>query len=222
MASFKSKVENRTQLYYNKFRYKLKITEPNLYSAHHVVNMDEFRLSLKEEVDNTANFPWSIRRSSPDFDEKVISGFISFRIKYKKDDKVTFRKEHNTVSVYSSDLSILNQVYDFKPDATLFEAQVSPAGVKYFTREPPAKYRAYLRNKRVEDTFCEDMIAFLSRNPDVKLSGAFENNMLHQHPYNSRWAFEGYFIDYNDESTLTMLYLMFNGVIGKTYKLEKK
>lgn len=220
MASFKSKVENRTQLYYNKFRYKLKITEPNLYSAHHVVNMDEFRLLLKEEVDNTANFPWSIRRSSPDFDEKVISGFISFRIKYKKDDKVTFRKEHNTVSVYSSDLSILNQVYDFKPDATLFEAQVSPAGVKYFTREPPAKYRAYLRNKRVEDTFSDDMIMFLERNPDVKPSQAFKYSMLST--YKSRWAHEGHFIDYNDESILTMLYLMFSGVIGKTYKLEKK
>lgn len=220
MASFKSKVENRTHLYYNKFRYKLKIKEPNLYSAHHVVNMDEFRLLLKEEVDYTANFPWSIRRSSSDFDEKVISGFISFRIKYKKDDKVTFRKEHDTANVYSNDLSILNEVYDFKPDATLFEAQVSPAGVKYFTREPPAKYRAYLRNKRVEDTFSDDMIMFLERNPDVKPSEAFKYSMLSI--YKSRWTHEGHFIDYNDESILTMLYLMFSGVIGKTYKLEKK
>ena len=220
MASFKSKVENRTHLYYNKFRYKLKITEPNIFAAHEAANVDEFRAVLKEELVHALNYPYALRRLSPEFDEDTLSSFISFRVKYEKDDRVTFRKEHDTVSVYSSDLSILNEVYDFKPDATLFEAQVSPAGVKYFTREPPAKYRAYLRNKRVEDTFSDDMIMFLERNPDVKPSEAFKYSMLSI--YKSRWAHEGHFIDYNDESILTMLYLMFSGVIGKTYKLEKK
>jgi hypothetical protein len=42
------------------------------------------------------------------------------------------------------------------------------------------------------------------------------------HNWRARWSSASYFIDYDDESTLSYLALMYDSMLGKKYKLEKR
>jgi hypothetical protein len=108
-------------------------------------------------------------------------------------------------------------------------------GVKYFVREPKYNYRIYLKSKRVNDEFREKMQKFIKRyeNTDTVIvaSGSLSHWLKDDTNYvRGSWSYHwnkcytstNYFIDYNDESTLTLFSLMFSGMVSKSYKLEKR
>jgi hypothetical protein len=87
-----------------------------------------------------------------------------------------------------------------------------------FKREPPAKYRAYTTNGKMPSDFKESFMDYITRTPDVRPSSSFMNYFGRRNTY----LWDKYYIDYDDEKNLMMIMLMFPGMIGKKYKLEKK
>jgi hypothetical protein len=66
--------------------------------------------------------------------------------------------------------------------------------------------------------FKESFVAYLERTPDVKPSSSLMSYFVGR----NTWLWDRYYLDYDDEKNLMMMMLMFPGMIGKMYKLEKK
>lgn len=231
MESLKLKVDliDRTALYFNKHKYRAVIYTPHLFYSYNCKTPDAFRKRIdeicKEYDDNGENwYRWRKPRPDVQLEEYIIiSGLICLKQKYKNSDEVTFRRENNTCCVYASDISVLNEIASFHPNATFNQVSLMPAGVKVFKRNPPAKYRAYMSNAKMPVDFKEEMLSYLQRTPDVRPSDSFYTylNRNVRHNYQS-YLWDTYFVDYDDDKNLMMMMLMFPGMVGKTYKLEKK
>lgn len=230
MASLKLKVDvvERTALYFNKHEYRAVIQTPNMFYSHHCKTPDKFRERIDAVCKEYDSFGEQIRywrRPKPevDLDEFIIiSGLIYFKQKYKNTDVVTFRNEGNSCAIYTSDINILNEVASFAPYAACAKVSLMPAGVMVFKRNPPAKYRAYLSNKQMPIDFKTDMLEYLARTPDITPSSSFYTYLQRANYRYATYLWDKYYVDYNDDKNLMMMTLMFPGMIGKTYKLEKK
>jgi len=168
---------------------------------------------------------WGTRYTPDPLDLGLVQCLIDLRKNQFNKKSIGMRYEGNSVCVYTNDMNIIDQIVKIKPDVILNEAVIAPQGIKYFKKEPPAKYRAYLTNNKVGIEFREDMLEYLGRTPDVRPSGALRQFLSRTgriNYHNSIWLWSNYFVDYDDERNLMMMHLMFPGAIGKTYKLEKK
>ena len=215
---FKLKVEDRPQLYYAKFKYKLVIKETNLSFANYATSMADFGKATekakiqrfwKQPIPNTGN-------------EDVIEAIIDYRLKYESDDRVSLRKEGDSLTIYTNEIFIINDAYSFAPAAKLVEANAMPTGVMIFKREPPAKFRVYLSGGQVSSDFRDEMLSHLAKTPDMKPSKSFDRWLHYTYRYAHVWTYSSHYLDFNQDSDLMMLYLLFTGAFGKNYKLEKK
>jgi hypothetical protein len=85
-------------------------------------------------------------------------------------------------------------------------------------------YRVYFKSKRVEQNVQSELRNLLNKNKSLTPSNAF-NKWLYgstKNLWKSRWMSSAYFIDYDDESTLSYLALMHGDLLGRKYKLEKR
>lgn len=231
MALSKStiKIIDKTALYFNKYIYKASVTTAGAYWVRSSNDIDDFIKQVTERYEDwskqKSKYPhgWyrePLRVDSHDLD--LISQIIDIKNSLKNTD-VRFRQENDTFSIYTNDEKLINQLSKDN-NWKLEQINLSPAGIKYFKKDPPAKFRAYTTGNKVSSEFCPEMIEYLNRTPDLQPSNAFYQ-WLHRrtkYQHSHVWLWSNYFIDYNDERNLMMLRLMFPEAIGKTYKLEKK
>lgn len=231
MASSKSTVKKvgKTELYYNKYVFKASVTSHGLYWVRVCKDIQRFVELVQQRYDewdtNKSRYPngWyrqpkSMAEHDLDLIEKVI------KIKNSLDNAdVRFRHEHETFSIYTNDEKLVKKLIR-QGFWEIEEIEVSPNGVKYFKKDPPAKFRAYMSSNKVNSEFSEQMIEYLNRTPDLQPCNALYQWLHRRNLYNHShiWLWNNHFIDYNDERNLMMLKLMFPEAIGKTYKLEKK
>jgi hypothetical protein len=149
--------------------------------------------------------------------------FFSKKIATKKDKTATVRIEGETASVFSNDLNLLKTLENIGCHVDYTEVDDTIiVGVKYFVREPKYNYRIYLKSKRVNDEFRNKLQNFIKRYENTSTvivpSGALTNWLSDDTNYvRGSWSYHwnkcynssNYFIDYNDESTLTLFSLIF-------------
>lgn len=219
MVSIKLKVENKTTKYYGKFDYKLKITHRNLRWTHTTDNAADAKALYDFDVKSFGRefnyLPWQ------DEDLKVFKKIFKLKNKLPDDKSITFRREGDSLSLYSNDLDLLKTYAKGFKNVSFSRCEPSPDGVKYFINEPPAKYRVYASNKRIALQDKLDLVDYLQRTTKAKPSPSFNGFLLHPSPH-YLWLYSGYFIDLEDESILTMFRIQYPDMIGKVYKLEKK
>lgn len=215
----------RTNLFYNKFCYKISIYDiPLLYRLKKYTTiidyMEEIETRYSEWKTTKDKYPngWYRNPEAPaDIDILRIGQLIQLIQKYNDKSQVMYRMEYKTVTVYTNELAIIEEFAKLT-NSMITNISLNPQGVMYFKRIPPAKYRAYVTNNQMPADFKEDFMAYLKRTSDVKISSAFHSY------FTGRWTrlWDRYYIDYDDEKNLMMMMLMFPGLIGKKFKLEKK
>ena len=220
------KTLDRTNLFFNKFVYRINVTGvPSVHRINKCANIQDYidyidKLYADWESSNQ-RYPNGWYRTPPnssDIDLVRVENLIGLMQKYNDKSLITYRSENSTVSVYTSDLVLAKEFADTLSVGLLTQVNPMPTGVMLFKREPPAKYRAYATNNKMTPDFKESFVAYLERTPDVKPSSSFKNSFTRR--YNYLW--DNYYVDYDDEKNLMMMMLMFPGLIGKKYKLEKK
>ena len=200
MESFKLKVEQRMTLYYNQYKYKCGIS-----------------------VDNAQGYPapW---RNSTKLDRELLTRIRDFTEKHNEGNK--FRQSYGSISLYTNDLNTVTKFHRLSPKkaSAVHEVELGPDGVKVFSKQPPANYRIYLKDKKVEYSVVDDFKEFLDRNPNIKPNRPLRRFVYSRNSYRFKhtWIYSGYFFDYDDPNVLTYVSLLFPGMVGKTYKLEKK
>jgi len=218
-------IDQRASLYYNKFKYRARFNCRG-------ITLAWFAYTEEEILDKIKKFPSRYTGTN----SKHILDFYNWKLETKKNKTATVRIEGEVASVFSNDLDLLKTLENIGCHVDYTEVDDTIiVGVKYFVREPKYNYRIYLKSKRVNDEFREKMQKFIKRYENTSTvivpSGALTNWLSDDTNYvrgswsyhwNKNYTSTNYFIDYNDESTLTLFSLMFSGIISKSYKLEKR
>jgi hypothetical protein len=225
-------IEHRDKLYFNKYQYRARITCRGLYLiwySKHVVDLKDRIQAQKKKYPNHH------------FDEDKLVQFYYWRKQNIDNKNCTIRVEGFTGAVFSNDLDFLKTLEDIglPIDYTEIES-TAPQGVRYFKNEPKYKYRFYLKSKRVAEGFTDKLREWVEKyegtstaiipsnalklwykkdnsvhNPYVPTSGWGPTFNWGSTTWRKLYCSSHYFIDYEDESTLTLFMLVFGGLVQR-------
>jgi hypothetical protein len=220
-------IEYRDQYYYGKHQYRARISVPGIRRLYYANTFDEFKVRLdpKKKMSTWSRIPAKeAAEITPHLD--TLEKLFDWSKKQQKAKAVTVRSESNTMAIFCSDLALLHELRAIEPTTDFTEASISQyVGVKTFVNEPKHKFRIYLRGKVVEKSFREDFSKFLKTQTKLYPCSSLNywlNDTDNRFTWSHRYTSSGHFIDYDDESTLSYLMLMFGEFFGKRYKLEKR
>lgn len=223
-------IDQRDSLYYNKFKYRARFYCTGISIIWFCKTLDEVNQRYKSR-------PTRFKHAA----QPTINNFFNWKLansKLPKETRATIRMENDVAAIFSNDLNYLKTLESLGASVDYTEVDESiPEGVKYFKNEPAHKYRLHLKSKRVKDDFALKLAKWVDRYKDtdtvIKPSNAL-NAWLSlakapytQNPYSTgnwrlQWTSSHYFIDYDDESTLTLFMLMFDSMAYKKYRLLKQ
>jgi len=221
--------EYRDQDYYNKYEYRARFDLVGVRYTWYLKN------DIQELVNRLNAPPTHYTHISYDTDKvkeniPKLEAFLKWRNDLRKKKNSTIRIEHNSVAVFSNDLQELKNIATIIPDIELDYTQVQKSnfiGVKYFMRQPKHKFRVYLKSRRVEGSFAEELNEMFKKNKklypcDSLKQWAKGSVSSKQVSWRYRFSNANHFIDYDDESVLSYLALLHGDMLGKRYKLEKR
>jgi hypothetical protein len=158
--------------------------------------------------------------------ENIVKQYIQFYKKHK--DKMIFRSEGNSVSIFGNDLQLFDELKSVPGiNSVIIEVILEPvSGVKYFTNKPKYKFRFYFKNKFISFDEQDELKTFLDLQKGIKLSGSLKCwfNPMYSAYYSTKKAYlrSAYYIDYDDEMLTTILALKFSDILGKHFTLEQR
>ena len=221
--------EYRDSEFYNKYVYRARLKLEGIRFTWFAKTPDELRDRVTSKKFSQQDLPVITENL------EALCNFIDWRNQRKKDKKATVRNEYHTAAVFSNDLTLLQEIKNIGQDLAVDFTEVQTAqyaGIKHFVGEPKHKFRIYLKSKRIKDksTFLQDFNDLLERSehlhPSPALNMWLKDAINDKHSNYSYWRYaftsSSHFIDYDDESTLSYLALMYDGMLGKKYKLEKR
>jgi hypothetical protein len=221
--------EYRDEDYYNKYTFRVRFKLPGARYTWYCKTPEDLdkRLASKHHYSNIRPED----RNDVVDKQQAIKDFITWRNLKRKEKSATIRVEHNTVAVFSNDLQMLKDLEKIDPTLEYDYTEVQKAeyaGTKHFVDEPKHKFRIYLKSKRVHEGFAKDLYDLVNRSTNlypstalkIWLLGSIKNNS--QSNWRYRYCSSSYFINYDDESTLSYLALMHGEMLGKRYRLEKR
>lgn len=223
MESFKLITENRSDLYYKKYAFKVTFNILHIGRTRYCSDFKAFR--------NRIAFLRSKGWLRPDFKiSKQLQTYIQNYFDWKKsltNEDIVTRLDLHSFSICSNDIELLKKYAQYFVGAyTIFKtANVSiPQNTMYFKRTPPTKYRVYFKSTRVNGDFYETLNDLISRyaNTDSQLYPSKSlRSWLKYTGYSKTWIRSNYSIGYNNEADYTILALTIPEVLGSNFKLEK-
>jgi hypothetical protein len=221
--------EYRENNFYNKYRYRAKLTIDGLSYTRYVSTTTALLTRLTGP--NRARIrEHTLNQVMAKITE--LNNYINWRNTHKKSKSVTCRLEMNTVSIYSDDLDLLLTLKDLGVvTVNITEAQLEKfSGTKYYVNEPKHNYRIYLRGVYFDDkNFVKDLYNTIKKSKELVPSKALKewlDRYISRPTLVTSWKYSrtdgNHSIDYDNESTLSYLLLMYGHMLGKRYKLEKR
>ena len=248
MDSFKSQtlspeidsIELRPSLYYNKYRYRARFFLSGLNRTYYVNSIEEYTrkiTSMEKERSLWGIYNDAVAKKTElelaNINLNSIENFINWRNIYtKKDNKqAMLRLEGNTAGIFSNDLDLLKTLENIQPNLNIYYTKVdidltADTYIKYFVQEPKFKYRVYFKTTRVSHDLKDKLTNFLKRyestGTTIVSCPALRKWLNGNTPqWRSNYLSSAYHLNYNDESSGSLIALMFPGLIHKFYKLEK-
>lgn len=225
MGSSQLQIDIRTSLYFKKYKYRAKLRIPGICYSYYTNTLEQFIKKLEGIDKNRNKYKISVLNKRWEqtidlVDLEQIGKYFDWNHEHK-DKEFTSRIQGNLISFFSDDLQLLQTLKNIDINAEFSEASIENTDVLYFKTQPKYKFRTYFRGKRTPDHFNNDVILFdKSYGHIAKVCPALKRFVSENRFYN--YLHNSYFIDYNDESTLTLLYLHFGSMLSKTYRLEKE
>ena len=221
--------EYRDQDYYGKYLYRVRFKLPGM---RYIINETTVAGLMKRYNATTG---WKVIKTDdrPIVTENLeaLKKLIELRNSFKKEGIGTVRVEWNTIAFFSNDLSLLKSIENIKPDIEYDYTQSQTSnfvGVKSFANEPKHKYRVYLKSKMIQESFVTQLDELLKRSTNLHPSPSLKywlqgyNNTTPSWSWRYRYTNCNHFIDYDDETLLSYLALLYGEFLGKRYKLEKR
>lgn len=223
-------IDNRSSLYYNKYRYRARVYCQGITLC--------WWCNTEEEIDERVA---KHKTRWKHVDLEGVKKYLAWKNinvpKKTKDRKITVRIEGNVAAMFSNDLDLLKTLDSLGLNVDYTEVDDSiPDGTKYFKNEPNYKYRIYLKSKRVKDDFHQKLKDFVSRYKDtdnkmmpspslrqwLNIKADNKISIWGSNNWRLQYCSSHFFLDYNEESSLTLFSLVFQGSISRKFKLEKR
>ena len=219
--------EYRDKEFYNKYDYRMRVKIPCVrytYTCKQSVDLDR---KIAGKFKGYGNIRKEDLKTVVDH-ANALKAIIDLQSS-RKNRNIGLRIESNTVALFSNDLQSLHDLKStigLQYEYNVTQAQTSEyAGIKEFVNEPKHKFRVYLKSKRVSDTFTSELSQMFARTTNLHPSNALTiwlSLKTTRYAWKQRYSSASYFIDYDDESTLSYLALIYGDMLGKKYKLEKR
>lgn len=179
------------------------------------------REEIEKRVKRYLTSPWNIGLPE-DISIDNLSEFLNWRTTNEND--TIIRTEYERVSVFSNNLKLLKTLDKFNDDVRYVEANVIAKDVLFFEKLPDFKYRVYIKGNKLTENTADQIISFVNNyknSENFRISPSLISAVILRKIHNNRWIHNSYFIDYNEESTLSFLKLLMNDIISpKIYKLD--
>lgn len=225
MESLKLKTEIRNKLYYGKYRYRAKLSLLGVNYTYYTPDIETF-LFRKEKFENDRisgfikynNDDWTNYWRNVDIDK--ISMFLTWRNTVPRS-QAMIRIQSDQVSFFSNDLKLLQSIESIDTNVEYTEVCNLSNDVMYFKKEPKYKYRTFFKGKRMPEYFIDSLQTVRNNYPDIKISPALQSLVFNRSYHPFRYMHGSYFIDYNQESMLSILAMFFPDMLAKTFTLAK-
>jgi len=226
-------VEVRPTLYFNKYRYRAKYKMMGIHAASYAKDITHFReIIQRQHRYSSSGTPYRYGITPKDYDYDTIERFMLWRSINKE--KIMLRLSGDSCSVFSNDLPLLESLryIVIKNSIEYTEIQLDGDPDVKVLKDPKHNYRIYFTNKQVNDEFKQDMLELFNAHQKTLFPCPALLKWVEDPRFNPKAGGVGawrrkylmpfYFIDYDDESTILLLSLFFDGYLGKKYKLEKR
>jgi hypothetical protein len=223
------KIEVKNKLYFNKFEYKAVCTIRGASYTYYTTDIQTF-VARMEKLRDVSRNKYGVRVIDEHWREywdevsiDQISQFLTWRDTVKKE-KCMIRIQGDTVSFFSNELNLLETLVSIDHKLSFYQVKVLASDTLYFTKTPKHKHRTFFKGKRCSEDFLKNVIEFAQRYPASKVSGGLLNfASRRRNSYTNFMYMHGsYYVDYDDPSMLSILHMLFPGMIAKTYSLEKR
>jgi len=233
------KIESRNKLWYGKYIYRARFSLVGINRSYRCTTFLSFLKKLEENLSDKPNAPWAsewqrrLQNEVKEIDLDAIEQYINWRTAHTGQGKpALIRSEMNTAAVFSNDLLLLQSLQNIHPDIIIIYTRVEnniPQGHKYYAKEPPHKFRVYLRsmNLKAHSTFRLDLTEFIERyqktNTIIVPSRALRQWLWGAvGSWRIMYCQEHFYLDYDEPSTYTLISLLFGDMLSAMYKLEKR
>ena len=219
-------IEFRDKLYYNKYKYRVTFELCGSGLVWENSTVDEVTNRIEAYTNRGYTSTWRSRDTTVlERNKHALYRFTDWRNANSK--HVVIRIESDNVSIFSNDLSILKSVNVVSAitQYSYTEAKITcPLGTKHFTREPKHKYRIYFKTVIVPRTTIHELNTVIKTSTDLFPSSSLVSWMKFatSRNFGNVYTNPGHYIDYDTESTISYLLLLFDNLLGKQYKLEKR
>ena len=191
----KIKKIDRHTLWFNQYIYKVAVTDSNLFLLRHCKNLDDYIHNVKEYGDSGNLYAYGPRFEK---NKPVNKDLINIMLSLLNDKDIRSRHEGNVVALYSNDFSKFDTLLNTKCSKIMVEeATAMPTGIKYFRREPPSKFRVYLKNNTLPPETGKDILDYLAKTPDVSPNNPLLDELTRSIKYQYNMYFYGdYYFNY--------------------------
>lgn len=226
MASSQLQLDNRTSLYFGKYKYRSQCKVMGAVYTYYTNSLEQFLKKLEATKANRNSYRISIINSRFEetydkIDLEVIGKFFQWK-NSQNPEKFMYRVQGNMVSFFSNDYELLKTLTEIDPEVKHSEAFIEATNVLYFKREPKYKYRTFFKGRKVPVDFNENITNLINMYGDkIHFSPGMVRTLTKQYRTQYRYMHTSYYIDYNDPSMLTIFGLWFGDFLGKTYSMEK-
>ena len=226
--------EFRDILYYDKYKYRARISISGVRYTMYTKTIQSFARLINRTGEYTSYStipPTQLAEVRQNMD--LISNYITYRNDIQKNKLGSIRIEGNRVSVFSNELSVLQRLTELGNSKIDYTEVIMGdfTGVKYFVNKPKYNFRVYLKRKRIELATIKDFSNVINKTKDLYPSSSLSAWLLATTVGSARFKYYSWqynhsstthFIDFDNESTLSYLALMYGEYLGHRYKLEKR
>lgn len=230
-------VESRKTLYYKQYQYKARFLLDGVSLAARSINIPQLEKWIANQLKYYDRFSSQIALTAKRLrsNKEALGKFLLWKSKYEGSIKI--RTEGASCTVFANDLKVLKKLEKIATSDVVYnrvELYGDPDTIDLI--KPKHKYRVYLKSKRVPDSraFGTELTDFFELHkttlfpcPALKL-WAFEasnpaSNVSRQlYMYQFNWLPAKYFIEYDNESTMTLLSFFLDGYLSKTHKVVQR
>jgi len=227
MESLKLQTDVRNALYFGKYQYRARCKVEGAAYTYYTKNLDEFKSKMAKRAENPPSVIEVVMSDWRNKFDKIDYVQIGTYFAWREDapnDRYMARIQGNMISFFSDDLDLLKTLKILDPDLEISVADIIGKNVLYFKKDPKYKYRTFFRGKRAPDNFKEDVRSFIERYESTASICPALKRLVNDQSRNRWYSYlhSSYYVDFNDESTLTLLHMFFGSMLGKTYTLEKE
>jgi len=228
----------RTDHYFGKYQYKASFDVKGVGYFRYIKSYDRFESLIDETHIRVSNpiarshRPITLREQlEPTLD--VIKEFVLWRQWADSEDR-DFRVNvtHNNVIVYANDAALLESLRDsFRGQVALSYYQTERIANMQtdtiYQLEPKHSYRVYFVDNRMSNEDFIRLIEFLEQHgftPCRSLLRDYRELVDDDRLYRSNFTKveRSHHVDYDDERMITVLMLMFPGIVRKVYRIERR